>query len=1170
MSFNKHNIPLVSPKMKNYQVFSCFLSAKEGKMDWLRIATQLKNCGNPQLIMSSTDELARRNRAIDHVIWGNALPTSISTLGNGDNCYFFKPVSLDNEILWVITGLRRYRLQLQEFVGIRDAVERYILLGLYDEAHALLAESIKKVGYTVWYYEMKLVIYGHQDNLSAVLTLLTNVNKEKSQDKVGVISELLNSLANRSLCNSSAIEYDNDLISRYKRNRNEFQNDRYNYFLFRLNYYQHYDIDDISVTLIMESLNSAVDRYLLLLNVLRSYLIKEPERLAYILQYARKLYRMTGDSLLFPFLAMEDIDKLPETYFSKDFIAILDCYYTGQYQKTINLCRTYLLRDPSHFDVVKLYCRALLSIHKGFQYLDGDRDSILNGIASNVYLVMTEKDNDKYKDNLYKLSKSVYGFRMAASLDFFIREERNGGRCDTLHQLSMTCFDPYFVGIFLDDDVRSQYIEAALKRMPLSKALNYQHQRVQKKIIEDTSIVPYIRDIDNAKILFDNGKYKEALDKWQMILNENHDITPTAQNAVEYIFKSYLMLGVEYRQQAVRFYIDKYLENKAFVSKVDTKEFLSEIKRQRYEGIRNNIDFLLFIFLNAEKYPQKQFVLERYCKYEQVTYPSELIDILSGKPLAKVELFFSILLTSDILYHHYKLKSTMDVLEEKLKIVSFLRMKFPDECRYNSIYTELMHELIAYRGMKKLDDSKIYVNEEAVIKYELQGIDELYNRFKKQAALADQDRVFYLVSGLSDTSKSKSAEMIKNAATYSSNVIAEAATQLFDVVRKAFLKSRFGLGTYLSTRIRHGVFEGELRSGLARLNLVYNTEGTTYIPNQMWRRDFNLDSQSFEKLNKCIIEFSRKIDTLISDFKDKVIQIHVDENDPMSGDFNYEVSTDDICKRFLLIESQAKDAEDFCRQIMKFLWEITEQRLEVIRGKVKNILAKGMFDLLNEFESSIQPLASIPELYKHLKSTINKAREELTAKLAKVEKWFYRQETKYDDFMLDNHLLMAMESAVKYTPGLNDKDNNLEFDIKLLIRSEYSASMFDLFTIFFSNMLKYCKKEHQFSFGISPSLKDGHIFHLCMVNDLPDHTDEAQLNQTFEERLKDKCRLQKERGSGLVKAMNILQYEFGDESNYFTIQAINGQCLTDIYFNLDGMLVDKDQLNHIPSTIAYE
>ena len=290
----------------------------------------------------------------------------------------------------------------------------------------------------------------------------------------------------------------------------------------------------------------------------------------------------------------------------------------------------------------------------------------------------------------------------------------------------------------------------------------------------------------------------------------------------------------------------------------------------------------------------------------------------------------------------------------------------------------------------------------------------------------------------------------------------------------------------------------------------------------------------------------------------------------MKGDFDYEVSTDDICDRFLEIEAKTSDVEDFCRHVMDYLWEITERRLETIRGKVKNELAPSMFALLTEFETSIQPLSIVPELYKHLTSTINKAREELTAKLSKVEKWFYRQETKYDDFLLDNHLQMAMETAVKYIPELNEKGNDLSLDIKLHIRSEYSASMFDLFTIFFSNMLKYCKKEHAFTFGIIPMMKDGHIFHLHLENDLPDGTDEVKLNQVFRERLQDQHRLQKEKGSGLVKAMNILKFEFGDQNNSFTIEAKNGKCYTDIYFNLYGMLVDDTQLKHIPSNIAYE
>lgn len=131
--------------MKNYQVSSCFFAAKEGKVGWLRMATQLKNCGNTHLIMSFTDDLQKRHSPIDSVIWGNAMPMSIKNLGNGDNCYFFKPVSLDNELNWVITGLRRYKKQLQTFVQVRDAVERHILLGNIKRQIRFLKSPFKRL-----------------------------------------------------------------------------------------------------------------------------------------------------------------------------------------------------------------------------------------------------------------------------------------------------------------------------------------------------------------------------------------------------------------------------------------------------------------------------------------------------------------------------------------------------------------------------------------------------------------------------------------------------------------------------------------------------------------------------------------------------------------------------------------------------------------------------------------------------------------------------------------------------------------------------------------------------------------------------------------------------------------------------------------------------------------
>lgn len=1152
---------LVFPKMKDYQVIASFLSNSGNKKDWLRTAFSLKNCGNTNLISSSTDRIQKTLPVIDRTIWGNAQPESLSKLGNGANCYFFKPESLDNEINWVITGLRRYEKQLKEYVKMRNEVERYILLGNYDDALTIIESSIKKIGYTVWYYEMKLLIYGYQDKVDKYVSLLTSVNQEKKTDKVGFISELLTFLCNRSLKSFSPIEYDNILYSRYKKNRTEFQNDRYNYFLFRLNYYQHYNIDDLSVTLVMESLNSAVDRYSLLLYVLRSYYIQSPKSASNIIRFARRLYRITLDNQLYPFLALYDIRQMPADYFDPMFIRILDSYYTGHFEDTVDLCRDYIREKPFCFEAVELYCQALIFMRKGFRHVCGHAESILDQIVQNVYSVMTEKDNDPFIDQLYKLSKHVYNMQIASGLDLFIRREHHIERCDALELIFLNIFNPKFNQLFKDETVRRRFLKEGLRRMPDSISLNYLLHREMKMVTEDETVMPFIRDIDNARILFDNGKYDESLDMWKKILSENKDITPTAQTAVEYIFKCYLSMGIEYRQMAVRFYISQYLYNKAFVSKVETATFMTDIKKSRYEGLKNDIDFLIFVFLNAENYPQKQFVLESYCMYEGVKYPSELISQFSDKPSKKVELFFSLLLYEDILYHHYKLKSTVDVLEEKLKIVIFLRTQYRGSKRYDEKYTELMHELIAYRGMKELDESKIYVNEAAILKYELQNITDLYDRFKKQAELVKDKRVYLLVD-LNWNDPQSLGETINNAAHYSDNAASEAANQLFDVIRRAFLKSRFGLGTYLSTRIRHGVFEGELRTGLARLHLVYNTAGSRYVPSQYWCREFGLDNATNDRLNRYIERFSEQIDSLISSFKDSIIQIHVDDNDPVKGCFDYAISPEEITNRFLEIETKISSESEFCQQVINYLWEITERRLATIRQKVHDELRPKTLEYLQQLESSVNefPSYKYTELHKELTSKINKAREEFSNKLTKVERWFYRQETKFDDFILGDYIQMAFDAACKYVPNIHRTSAVPHSDVPIRIRSVYSASMFDLLSIFFNNMLQYSREETERSFVIQTEVMDGNKMHIHLENCLQDGTDEEALNLLFKQRIGDECSLQKEGGSGLVKAMNIVKYEFGDSTNTFTIEARDGKCLIDIFFNLTNMAVPVNKI----------
>ena len=893
--------------------------------------------------------------------------------------------------------------------------------------------------------------------------------------------------------------------------------------------------------------------------VLRSYIIKDDENKDVVSDYATSLYLMTSDRCWIPYISLKSNKKLPEEYYDKEFISILDKYYTGDYDNVISECKDYLVEKPYHFDVLKLYCRALLFKNNGFKPITNNTDSVLNEVAKLIHSVMTGQDNATSLDLLYQRSKNLYGLSFAGGLDYYIKEEKKWVKDPWLHLSTMTCFDPLFTTAFENNEEKLAYLDWGLKHDNGSVVIPYQKRRVEKLTTEKSNVVDYIREVDNAKITFENKDYEKAVDLWNSIIDKNAEYTPTVQTAVEYTFMSYINMGILYRQKAVRFYVDKYIANKAFVSKVDTNQFMIDIKNSRYEGLKNDIDFLIFVFLNAENYPQKQFVLESYCKYENVVYPSELLAKFKRKDPKMVELFLFLLVTDDLLYHHYKLKSTLEVLDEKIKIASFLKSYFPDNNLYANMCTELMHEIVAYRGMKKLDDSKIFVNEDAIMKYELSKIDDLYDRFKKQADLVRSNRVFVLVKD-TDFSHNNAADLIDDIATYSNNAIEEVALQIFNVIRFAFLKSRFGLGTYLSTRIRHGVFEGELRSELERLNLILSQSGQQYMPSDYWQLEYSLDSEMRKNLYNAQAKFSDNIDTLISSFKDSVIQICIDEGDEKKGEFDYTVKTEELCDRLMEIESKSHDRESFCKGVIVYLWEITETRLKIIRDRISTELKPEIFKHLQDLEQCFESLLGHDTLRADLKTAVNNARAALTNKLTKVENWFHRQETKFEDFDIESHIRMTREQAERYYPDIPVRMDVETVPLLAQIRSEYSSSMFDLFFIFLTNMLRYSKNTNPRTFQIRSQMKDEDIIKISFINDLEDNIDEDTLNCIFAEKMNDFAKLQQEGGSGLVKAMTIIKYDFGNTNNTFTIRATEGKCIVEILFNIKDMLVNEENI----------
>lgn len=1155
----KPNLPDFTDKAKSYQIVADFLAQKTDKKIIAHLVNKLKEKGDFSEATEAFRTLFRTAPLYERVVWGNPFPMEMHHLGNGDNCYYFEPKSLLREISWVIMGLKPHKEKLVAFVSLRDQVERHILLGNYSDVNQLLAKSIKMFGYSVWYYEMRLTAVGNQRKIEDGISLLTNVNEVYKKEKaLGIVPILLQYLYNRSFTNTP-LRYDNMVVSSFKRNRDN--SNRFDYYLFRLNYHQYAELENLSEVVEMEQIQSAVDRYAMLLNVLRSCYIYHEKLRPAVMRFAKQLYGISADAQLLPLLSLDPKFQLPDSYYDITFISILDNYYTGKYGETARLCQEYLERSPSNLYVIKLYCRSQMFLGNGFQAVTHNSDSLLHKITFNTYKVMVEKEKEEYIERLNTILKNIYGLRIAAQLDQFVKAELREPNNSLMALLSITQFDPFFIRAVEMESDQIEYLKKGLNHIPDSVAIRYRKECVEKNISPDSPVVAYIRDVDTAKITFERGEYEEALKQWRKVFEENSHSIPTSQTAVEYIFRSLVALGTEYRQEAVRFYVNCYMENRSYVSKVATSDFMNELKQSRYAGTRNGLDLMLFVFLNADKYPLKQFVLERYCSYEHVTYPSELISKFKERDLGKAELFFYILLNDDILYHHYKLKSTIDVLDEKLKIVNYLKAKFPENRVYSDIYTELIHEVVAYRGMNKMDDSKIYVNEEAVMKYELCDIEPLYERFRRQAELARKGGTVLLISRINYDEKTACSDFYKETVSYSNDAVADVAVEIYDFIRHAFLKSRFGLGTYLSTRIRHGVFDGEMRTFLERRDLILSTEQGNYIPETHWHHHYHVDRSTCDILNTALKKFSRDTDELISTFKDNVIQIRENDQDPNGGLFCYEQPIEIISAKLINFESQCANAQEFCHKVMDWLWEITEECLVKIRGRVQSELRPTFTNNIKYLESCVECINTHDALKEDLLTDINKAREELNSSLVKVEKWFYRQEAKFEDFKLSDHAHMAFDTANKYSSGVNV---NMSVEIpkpEPVFKSQYSASMFDLLSIYFNNIFKYSFDEYERPVTFRVSLEPDDIMHLYLENKLKEGTDEDKLNEKFQSLINEEAMIQKEHGSGLAKAMNIVKYDFGNPANTYTIMAKDGKCYTNVYIHLSNITISPETLD---------
>lgn len=1138
-------------KFRDFQVVEEILKQPFRYRNFIEVFTSYRQRLEGAMLIDVVGRLRKCSPLFGKYMFGNIFPLEVEDLGGFED-FYVRPESIENEIFWISLQVRLYKEKIQFFVQKKQVFEGLFLHGMYDDAMFVLEEIKKEIGVSIWYYESKLLVFEYMGKPEEKYKLISDVNTRQGATHPGFVTSLLHFVSYRATRNLSAYKYDLDLEINYQRNRTEFQKYNCDYFLFRLNFFKHYDIDNLEAIFTFELTNSLVDRYLLLVNVLQALYVSEKKD-TYVTNRAKSLYCYTNDSIWLPMFVHQKPQLIPNDYYDIEYINILNCYYQGQYNDVIELAKEYIKVKPSSFDIVVLYCRSLLSIEQSFCHVS-NTESPLNQIAQKVYNALSSDNEDKdVLYNLYQINKNLYGFHLSYGLDYFIKEEKNNNKNLRLKTASIIVFDPLQI---LDCDYQeaTNYLLNGKKAFGDLVILRHYNRRINHEETPEGEVPPYIRDVDNAKIYFENEQYSESKNRWLDILKLYKGSKPTTQTAIRYAFDC--MVKDKKYLAAIKFYVNHYIENSDAVAKVNISDFLKILRKNKYCDIKRCIELPIFVGLNAPD--DAGFILQSFCKVYHKQLPSELFEDLINEDVAKVECFYDVIYRADTLRDNIYINCTLENLQEQQRILLYLvDLKTSRQKEFQEQLDVVSNGLIVYEGSRKLDESKIFVNDQAIVNNELKDVDGLFNRFKTIYKLVIKDKVaLVFLSEKTFKVYAFDSEKENKDAQFSENALSEVFYSIVDMVRDKFLNSKYGIVAYLSTRIRHGVLEGELRPKIEEDNLVFNKTNGIYISNNYWMRRYGLDRSMNEIINLELTKFSEVIDQILFRLIKQRLQIK-DITEHKDGLFDYDITHQEL-ENWVTECATAQTYQECCWVILHKLWDRTEQNLKIIRMYVEN-------DIREEFDSAFNNLRTnmlvrikqndFPEIY----NAINTVATNIDQCVVKIVNWFKISGAEFDDFELSNLLNLVWENTSKSYPK-KPAELQIQYINNLVIKGQYYTHFIDVFRIFLDNMFKYgYTKDKQLDLKINCSWAADGILR-CVFSNYVSEVQKEEV-QKYRDSVMSESALYTEKGTGIYKARKIVQYDLECVSNDARVELLDDLFVVTVDINVKNLKANETNID---------
>ena len=1027
-----------------------------------------------------------------------------------------------------------FKDKINEFVGLRDAIESAYIVGDYAKSNQLLKQIEENISYSTWGATNRIRLAELEKGAEGGTEEYNNIISGLG------VSRILNEICS---CSRDAASIDASTTAWYEQ---KYKNDvmayshtpwQKDFIVSHLHPYKHYDIGE---WMSFDMLSSIVDLYVNFIYNIRLILPLYQQHVN-IVTYLAKIHDSIKDKYLDKYCSLIGIESDYNWELRDRLLCTLYMNHSGS---TISQeFESYMNENPCDIDFIIEYIKAVID-YGLVKKIGKENGNVIERIKFHLFSYLQRKDPVIHLKKLEIICNSNPSLLAFRQLNILLNGLEKNKIED--YALSYWC---YSYGKNLLDTCFYQTV--AKRKEVISK--NWGN-------LAEINLSDVTLRLAVNMMAINPSEYEVPVERLEKSFINNETPPYLRGMVVSYIIDNHLK-NRKYKA-VVSLYVDSILATPSLNISINKNTIFDVFTRDIDLEIDNPLELSIFYSMLDAKPGKIQANAYRYVTSQGVDRPSKLIIDKDNKKqiyyLAKV-VDRNILDLFPLVF-----SEPADTIEERFKICTMLY-----EISQNRIYLTEMKDLAKELGimkmLKEVDASKIDVDENMLRKHEMkQGVDlfRLYRETNRNImTYAEGDQINNLFPEVENELERKDNQRpTKKVVSYKYLQFA----RFYLYVRDQFLlNDKAGLDYYMSSRIRHGTIVNQLRHHLQEFKLTSrkNDEGQ-YDMNVYWAENvLKLTGPEYVMCQEAFLRFTQSVDDIISNLKNVKVQVKTNEyNVEKAACFDY--SSGFFVNRIKsLYDEDISDYQVCIDAIFNDMWE----RAEECFIEMKDILREVESQLINSIEILKKEIHSFtPENncgLSNFNDALTRCKTFLHEDIKAISGWFQRKHSSGYDFSLQQLTDATIEAVNKINTTQIVCEQNI--DSSTIISSRYLNTFYDLFHNIFINVVAHAKVEGGIAHCSLSAMEDGGMMKVSVKNVIAKKEFETARQKIEEyyyfvahrEQETKSSNSRSEGKSGIYKIDTIIYYQLKDEGNSYSPRIEDDTYVVEVFVNLRNLKV---------------